>query len=266
VSPAGPRAFHLDRHDGLAGPRLALLHGPTGQPAQAAVLYLHPFAEELNRTRRMAALQSRRLATLGCCVLQLDLQGCGDSEGEFEHARWEDWLHDARQALAWLQARTGLTPWLWGLRSGALLAAQLAGTLAGPARLLLWQPVLDGALAWRQFLRARELGAAGAPGPAAQPTRVAGYGVHAEMSRALCALRLTPPPAAGQALWLDVSPLTPPQAAPAADGVLRQWQQAGWQIQHHTVPGPTFWSSSEIEEAPALLSATTDLVRPWLPA
>ena len=43
------------------GQRLCIHHSPAG-PARGAVLYLHPWAEEMNKARRVAALQSRALA------------------------------------------------------------------------------------------------------------------------------------------------------------------------------------------------------------
>src|SRR3546814_1526626 len=62
---------------------------------------------EMNRSRRMAALQARALAALGIDVLLLDLFGTGDSAGDFRDARWEIWREDAMAAVAWLGARCG---------------------------------------------------------------------------------------------------------------------------------------------------------------
>ena len=61
--------------------RFWLHHPARGGAVRARVLYLHPLAEEMNRSRRMAALQARALAAAGCEVLQPDLLGCGDSAG-----------------------------------------------------------------------------------------------------------------------------------------------------------------------------------------
>src|SRR5436190_21776504 len=96
----------------------------TGQHSAGAMLYLHPFAEEMNKSRRMAAMQARALAAAGWTVLQLDLFGCGDSEGEFGSASWTQWLDDAAAAIEWLDADTGSTPALWGVRTGCLLTVQ----------------------------------------------------------------------------------------------------------------------------------------------
>ena len=72
-------AFFLDTAD---GPRFCLYHAPVGE-CRGALVYIHPFAEEMNRSRRMAALQARALTAQGFGVLLLDLHGCGDSGGDF---------------------------------------------------------------------------------------------------------------------------------------------------------------------------------------
>src|SRR5687767_10614876 len=56
------------------GRRFCLFHTPQGA-VRALVFYIHPFAEEMNKSRRMAALQARSLAEAGFAVLQLDLLG-----------------------------------------------------------------------------------------------------------------------------------------------------------------------------------------------
>ena len=62
-------------------------------------------------------------------VLLSDLAGCGDSSGDFADASWDLWLEDINQAARWMTARYASAPlWIWGLRSGCLLAAQ-AGRL-----------------------------------------------------------------------------------------------------------------------------------------
>ena len=60
-----PEPFFL-RVDG--GERFCLFHPPAGA-CRGALLYVHPFAEELNRSRRMAALLARALAGAGYGVM-----------------------------------------------------------------------------------------------------------------------------------------------------------------------------------------------------
>ena len=111
--------------DADPGTRFSLYHAPASSvPPRGAILYVHPFAEELNRTRRMACLQARRFAALGFAVLQIDLFGCGDSCGDFNAARWDLWKRDLATAHHWLAERSSSAGpiYLWGLRLGGLLA------------------------------------------------------------------------------------------------------------------------------------------------
>ncbi len=80
----------------------------------------------MDRCRAWLAEQARALAGIGLACLLLDLYGTGDSEGDLAALDWETWLDDVERTAAWFKARTGLAPMLWGLRTGALLAAELA--------------------------------------------------------------------------------------------------------------------------------------------
>jgi exosortase A-associated hydrolase 2 len=252
--------------------RFGLYHAPAA-PLRGALLYLHPWAEEMNKARRMAALQARALAADGWAVLQLDLHGCGDSAGDFGDASWESWREDVARGLEWLHATVGgqapQAPGLWGLRLGALLALDYAAQPAGraPSQLLLWQPVLQGASHLTQFLRlrvaAQMLGDGGAETgtgalraalAAGEALEIAGYTLSPVLARAidqLDALRLAPP---CPVHWLEVVAAEGRPLPPAAQRVLQAWQSAAGRAQ--TVAGPQFWASQEIAEAPALLDAT----------
>lgn len=132
--------------------RFCLLHLPPASP-RGSILYLHPFAEEMNRSRAAAARQARAFAAAGYAVLQIDLHGCGDSADDFGAATWDSWRADAHAAVQLLQQRIAAPLCLWGLRSGALLATEVARELVGGSPLLLWQPVLAGKQHLQQFLR-----------------------------------------------------------------------------------------------------------------
>ena len=92
--PAQPEAFFLSVDGGRLGQRFCLFHPAQGGVPKGCVLNIHPFAEEMNKSRRMAALQARALAKAGYAVLQIDLFGCGDSSGDFGDASWQDWVGD----------------------------------------------------------------------------------------------------------------------------------------------------------------------------
>lgn len=264
-----PQPLFIRAPDG--GMRFAMHHAPAGSP-RALVVYLHPFAEEMNKSRRMAALQSRALAGAGFAVLQIDLQGCGDSSGELVQASWQGWLADAALAVAWLRRQhgAGLPVWLWGLRAGCLLAAEAAAQIEGPCHFLFWQPPAAGKPLLQQFLRlkmAADLhsgkGAAVTDGlraqlAAGQAVEVAGYLLPPAVAAGLEQAQLRPPATPAQCVWLETSLREPAALLPASQAPLATWRQAGHDVRASAVQGPAFWQTQEIEDAPALISATLE--------
>lgn len=271
VDPASPLAA-----------RFCILHLPSTAP-RGLVLHLHPFAEEMNKSRHMAALQARELAASGFAVLQFDLLGCGDSAGEFGDATWDRWVADTIWAIELLRARAaaiaGTPLWLWGHRVGALLAAQAAGLLAEAgqaASLLLWNPTTKGASALQQFLRLKAAAQAidgGGRGlidslkrelSAGRSVQVAGYTLHPGLAAGLERAELTPPPtpaASRDAVWLEVGSLTDPQLLPSSRATIERWRAAGWTVHASAIAGPAFWQTAEIEHAPALIASTLQALR-----
>ncbi len=263
--------FH-DASDGRA--RLYLLHAPPpGVPARGALLYVHPWAEEMNKSRRMAAMASRALATDGWTVLQIDLLGCGDSAGDFGDPDWERWIADVTEAAAWLRERcTAGALWLWGLRAGALLCSAAATRLTMVPNLLLWQPAQQGKTVLQQFLRLKAaaqladgggkaiLEAARADLAAGSTVEVAGYPLASALATGLEQARLEPPAIrtkpSSHLVWLETSTQATPSLSPAAQASLPRWQTAGWHVQAACVPGPAFWQTTEIEDAPAIIDAS----------
>ena len=253
-----------------SGKRFCLFHPAQGNFVRGCVLYLHPFAEELNCTRRVAAQQARALAQAGYGVLQMDLSGCGDSEGHFVDATWEAWLQDARQAHHWLREHASGPLWLWGMRAGALLATALANDLGEPCHLLLWQPAVSGQQQLQQFLRlhtaSQWLGTGKASGqtPAqmldnGQPADIAGYTLSPALARGLAAARLEPPRSSpGQLVWLELSAQVEPALSPASEKQLAVWRDAGWAVSAQALSGPLFWQTVGTDDAPALVEATLD--------
>jgi exosortase A-associated hydrolase 1/exosortase A-associated hydrolase 2 len=275
TAPAEP--FFLDT---AGGARFCLFHAPAGA-CRGALVYLHPFAEELNRSRRMAAVGARRLAAQGVAVLQIDLHGCGDSAGDFGDASWDSWKRDTAAAAAWLRARMGCAVGLWGLRLGALLALDCARDPAiAPDRLLLWQPVTNGAAYLTQFLRLRLAGDLlqdkGADGGektgastetlraalrAGESLEVAGYRLAPALALAIDALdgaKIAPP---CPVHWCELTAAPDRPLPPAGARVAAAWREQGAKVDVHLAQGPQFWVTPEIEEAPMLADVTAAL---WL--
>jgi exosortase A-associated hydrolase 2 len=249
--------------------RLCLLHLPAGEP-RSRILFVHPFAEEMNKSRRMVALGCQALAEAGHAVLQIDLRGCGDSSADFGDASWTDWLDDVRLALDTLDAKLpGSAPlWLWGLRAGSLVASQAAAQLGRACNFLFWQPTPNGKLVLQQFLRlkmAAELASGASKGvmdalkselAAGRPVDIAGYRLGASLAQGLETAKLAPNGAPGRVEWLEVSPQDGATLSPASEMAIKAWGDAGWATHAQLVKGPGFWATSEIEVAPDLITAT----------
>ncbi len=275
-----PEPFFLSVDKGALGQRFALHHAPHTGPAQGLVVYIHPFAEEMNKSRRMAAMQSRALASAGFAVLQIDLLGCGDSAGDFGDATWSAWIADVVHACHWLRQRHQVRAsqpcepplWLWGLRAGCLLAVEAARQLDGDCRFVLWQPTPSGKLVLQQFLRLKLAGellggqaksmmhSMRAQLSAGQAVQIAGYTLQPDLCHGLEKATLDVPPRPGRVEWLEVSAGAGVGLSPASEAVATQWEQAGWSVRTRSVAGPAFWQSTEIEDAPALLAATLEAV------
>ena len=257
---------------GSAGPLFSLILGPEGPPTRQAALYLPAIGEEMNRSRRMAALLGRALAEHGCTTLVLDPFGTGDSAGDFSEARWQTWLDDCRSALDWLSSQGHHRIHLIGLRGGANLAlsasAQGAPDLAG---LVLWQPLLSGKLFLNQWLRIRVAGNLGSAEQDQETTgslrarlrdgetlEVAGYALTPALADDIEGLDLVEaaknvePPL----LWLELAGDATAEPPPASARALQALAEAGREIAYERIQGEPFWSIEEPVLIDALIART----------
>jgi exosortase A-associated hydrolase 2 len=254
----------------VRGQRLfTLSHRPVGE-ARGGVLLVPPFAEEMNKCRRMLALVARGLAAAGMWVVLPDLLGTGESEGEFSDGSWSVWKEDLQGVVTALGREGWVGTALLGVRSGAVLgldAAQASGWFL--RRTVLWQPIVEGARFMTQFLRMRvaaslmddqretvaEMNQRLAAG---ELLEVAGYALSAQLAQDLRRVSLNAVLGlhAGQVSWFEVSPdekagLQPPSAACISDA-----RSKGVNIDAALIRGAPFWSSTEIVQIPQLVSRT----------
>lgn len=138
----------------IGGERLfAFLHLPDGAPHAGAVLCA-PLAEEKLWSHRVFVSFARELAARGWAVLRFDFRGEGDSDRRFEETDFETRLEDTHAAIDELKRKTGVSKLaLVGLRLGAIIAAAAAAKRDDVNRLLLWDPVVDGADYMQSVLR-----------------------------------------------------------------------------------------------------------------
>jgi uncharacterized protein len=249
------------------GYRLCLTH--RAKAPRGIVVHAHAFGEEMNKTRRMAALMSRRLAEHGWTVVQIDLAGCGDSSGDFADATLSGWGRDLQLAL---QRELADTPeaadteiWLWAVRGGALLLPPLLEKYPH-ANLLLWQPSLSGPTLLAQFLRLKiaAVSIAGGERTDGKALRrqltsdryidVAGYRMTEQLAAELDGARLDLPDSyRGRVVWLESQGAQPGELSPLARAQCTRWIAAGHDVTALTAPGPPFWQTQETTEAPAFI-------------
>jgi exosortase A-associated hydrolase 1/exosortase A-associated hydrolase 2 len=227
----------------------------------------------------MVAMQARAFAAMGMGTLLLDMHGTGDSPGEFEQGDWDIWLNDLKCGIAWLRQNANGCRTVWGIRLGAIMAAQLAAHDESLDRLLLWQPVVAGKSYWTQFLRIRiaaEMGQADgirstevlrAMAAQGQTVEASGYRVCARLATALDALRLPDDGSLSdkEIHWFEV--------LAGADGVVSRanakcaeaMTATGSRVNLVQLAGPSFWQLHERSVVPELITATTQAAQEWAP-
>jgi len=119
-------------------------------------VFVDGFAEEKLWAQRVMVSYARLLVRLGYTVLRFDFRGHGDSDGRFEETSVATRLSDIHCAAKFLREQTGgrlQNINLLGLRFGATLALLAAGKLEGVSRLVLWEPIVNGAKYMKDLLR-----------------------------------------------------------------------------------------------------------------
>lgn len=254
---------------GLLGQLFCLFYPAQTPAVRGNCFYVHPFAEELNKTRRMAALHSRKLAFAGFNVLQLDLYGCGDSAGNWRDIRQDTWRGDIHCGVQWLQSRSDQPLMLWGLRFGAPLAVDYVMAYPGACtKLLLWQPVIKGENHINQFLRLR---LAAQLQQQAKDTvavlrsqlrqgeilEVAGYAITPELLAMMDSIELNQLPSeVKQVYWAEVAATPSLELTVPSKKIIAQWRAEHIQVQAQAVVGQQFWATQEMTVAESLVDMT----------
>ena len=256
------------------GSLFALFYPATAR-VKLRVLVVPPFAEELNKCRRLMALTASRLAADGCDVLIPDLFGTGDSDGDFSAATWETWIENIKEVEEWFSTHsTGADLACLAVRSGCLLFhdAFTSSSVFANARIVAWQPTLVGEQLLNQFLRIRVMAArlAGrteslkdlkASFSGGQAVEVAGYEISSEMASQLSgsAINAKSFPAVGR---LSVVEFAAEESASLTHPVTRfvdEMRAAGVNADGTVICCEQFWKTQEIAAPSAAITATTQL-------
>ena len=233
----------------------------------SCVLVCPPFAEEMNKSRRMVTELAHRLVANSIAVVIPDLFGTGDSEGEFAQASWSRWVEDLHAVESWIGNRGWRVSVLLGIRLGCILAAQYSLQRGSAARrAVFWQPAVDGARILDQFLRVRvaaslmrddkeSVGDLKQRLARGEIVEVAGYGVSPQLATELASLRLADQCGGnlGEVRWFEVLRAADASVPAGAAKTVETLRQRGLDVRLQTVVGEPFWASTEIVCLPDLI-------------
>ncbi|NOX35784.1 MAG: hydrolase 2, exosortase A system-associated [Deltaproteobacteria bacterium] len=257
-----------------SGDLFAVYYHPSGQTsfARGDILYIHPFADEMNKSRRMAALQAGLFSQKGFGILQIDLFGCGDSKGEFGDATWDIWKDNINTAIEWLIVKKGKKISLWGLRLGALLMMDFVKNSRVPIeKYIFWQPVLNGKMAMHQFFRlALASQIMGRDQESSKEIReklsreqnveIGGYELNHELVNMIERINMADlcPLPGSRIIWKEISFNDSGNIAPGTSKLVENFKQKGCIVETELVKGNSFWNTIEIAILPELIQSTTN--------
>lgn len=139
----------------LSGERVFAGHHSPDKSASRAIVMCHPLGEEKLWAHRVFVTFARDFAAAGFAVLRFDFRGEGDSDRQFEQSDLETRIEDTCLAVDTVrELNPSVTEVsLVGLRFGASVAAAVAARRNDITRLILWDPVTNGAAYMQTLLR-----------------------------------------------------------------------------------------------------------------
>ena len=238
-----------------------------------AVLIIPPFAEEMNKSRRMLVQQAWMLAEIGYAVYFPDLFGTGDSEGDFSDATWEIWCEDISNTLQKISDDNITTVSVIALRMGGLLLdAVFDAVNINVKQVVLWHPVVSGEVMLNQFYRlklaadmvgasdsrlsAKEIKQVFAQGGSVE---IAGYTLNPMLVNGIDGARLEnlAIPKRVNVIWYEIIAGTERKISQANQKIMDKLVEQGNQLAVNKIVGLQFWSAVELVDVPDLISSTT---------
>lgn len=248
-------------------------YSPAAGSSGKAVILVPPFAEELNRSKRMYVLCAQRLAGAGLDAYCFDFVGTGDSYGEWGSFSWADWQQNLVDVYEHIRASGVDDISVIALRLAALLVAEtVASRQIQLSKCLLWDPVEDGEVYVRQLLRLK-IAAAMTEEAASLTTKdvlasieqhgfleVGGYRITAELLDSIKQTKLTKTIEvlmnSSQLHWMVLKNTGQSNTVSIPLSVPKALQD---KVILHAVQDTRFWMQQEVTIAPALLQKTSEL-------
>lgn len=248
---------------------------PLDPESHNGIVILPAFADEMNKSRHMLNLLSKKFCDENYHVITPDLFGTGDSHGNHKEANWETWLVDIETTIKYLEEQGVTNVSLLGLRTGALLAADaISRSSVNFKHLVLWHPVIDGNVFISQFLRLRLAAGMISNDQKKETTKellekllsgecveVAGYDLSPELALTLKEKSLkNVQDSLPNTTWIDIVPSSDRSPPVVNNKLVQSWAELDIDVKHEKCVGEAFWGSVEIVELPALVDMTIDLV------
>ena len=135
----------------------AAYHPAIGGSGKVLTVICPPLFNEYMLTQRALRELAISLAERGQHVLRFDYRGTGDSFADLGEVTISDWVEDIALTMREGRDLSGSSVVrLLGVRAGALLACRSVGACRNVQRLVLWDPIPDGA-GYLQTLRRMQL-------------------------------------------------------------------------------------------------------------
>ncbi len=241
-----------------------------------ALLIIPPFAEEMNKSRKMMTLLLNRLAEQGVTGYLFDLNGTGDSQGKLEEVSWQSWQDDLLVMLESIVTVHGTEHIsLLACRTGALLANACLNHYAEHHAVKVideihyWNPVLNASQFFNQFLRLKLANAAISNSGNKMSVKdlrqqleddgyieVAGYSINAQLVTAMENAQsiLSKEHSRLRLYFYEISPLG--KLSPGLQSMLQNFTDNGFLPVNFSLKDAPFWSTQEITLSEPLLTQT----------
>lgn len=234
-----------------------------------AILCLPSIAEEMNLARAVIAGQADFFRASGVPTFVLDYFGTGDSEGELEQATVKDWHDDIINVGHWLQELGVETISLWGVRFGSLLSFAFVNSLTEQLPItnqLHWQPIVNGALFSKQFLRLKQVNQLLNKKTSVNwreqlslegTLDVAGYRISNPLFKSIEQLKVSDEFRPQH--FIDLRDLGVGSLSPYIARVTQHWPSTHFKVSKQITPA--FWQVPEVYKLPELYQSHTDFLQ-----